>query len=471
MLFAKINRYQYAIAVLLPILLCFALHDLYPYRYPVFLLLLSGALLAGFMVVSKPILGLYVIIAMMCLSGGVLAINSGEENVIDFFSNLPFLPINFNFFELFSLSILVALYVLICLTKKLVIFEETRISHATYLFTLCIAGAWFIHSLSIRYFGGLYEIRRLMYSVLIFLLMFNLIENEKQLRFIVKLFVICTGIKAIFGLERIFLVHTKASLLYTDWGESTFFMSCIFLYVEFKNHLSDYPLVKQLRYLLVHIGLCYLFSGRRTLWASFFLTMLIYTLFIVKIGRIKVISGILFLFVVAVLIGIFSGNQKLITSMESMLNPLESHNFIVREWEWKNAWAYIKMKPILGWGFGTILLPIVDFMYIFRSGFTSMIIHNNYLWIWVKGGIFCLSGLLAVICVVVRSAYVQYKHTSDPFYKSVLLGILLSFVNFFIAGFVSPTMADLKINLWLGFMLGLTALIKKFDTAVENKKK
>ena len=148
-----------------------------------------------------------------------------------------------------------------------------------------------------------------------------------------------------------------------------------------------------------------------------------------------------------------------------MRNPLEAHTFIIRQWEWKNAWEYIKMRPIVGHGLGSVLLPVVDFKYIFRTGFTSMLFHNNYLWIWVKAGLVALVPFLLLFFTGLKSNYQLYRKSKNPFYKSILLGIFLSLVNFTIAGFISPTLADIKIDIWLGFVLGTVAVIRRLEVS------
>lgn len=121
------------------------------------------------------------------------------------------------------------------------------------------------------------------------------------------------------------------------------------------------------------------------------------------------------------------------------------------------------MKPLLGHGFGSVLLPVADFQYIFRSGFTSMIFHNNYLWIWVKAGLVAFVPFVILSFTGLLISYGLFIKTERPHHKAVVLGVFLSIVNFAIAGFISPTMADLKINVWLGFILGVVSLIKRFE--------
>jgi hypothetical protein len=45
------------------------------------------------------------------------------------------------------------------------------------------------------------------------------------------------------------------------------------------------------------------------------------------------------------------------------------------------------------------------------------------------------------------------------------LSLLLSAVNFAISGFISPTMADSAVDVWLGFTLGTIAVVARFEGA------
>ncbi len=400
----------------------------------------------------------------MCLSGGLISIGSGEH-AIEFFSDLP-LPFNFNLFELLSIGIMAILYASICLKRDLSLFEETRLSHSMYIFSLAMLICWFIYAISIHNFEGLYELRRLMCMPLVFVLMINLIKNEEQLKFIIKLFIVCIGIKSITGLITVFISRSFV-LLYPGWAESTFFLTGIFFYLGFRDNCPGDPIVKSMRFFLIPIFLCFLFATRRTMWGSFIITICLYFLFLKKTGKMKFIGLLIpagVLFVTAVLLSDNESNTvfSLSGEIESMKNPFEAHTFILRQWEWKNAWEYIKLNPLFGNGLGAVLKPIVDFKYVSRNDFTSILIHNNYLWIWAKMGLFGFIPFLLLTCLCIKNTYQLYEELEDPYYRSVLLGIFLSLINFIIAGFISPSMAEIKINVWLGFVLGIVALCNRF---------
>jgi len=458
-------KYQYVIAVILLLIIWLFAGDIFLHRSPFILPIICIALLVALMVIVKPILGLYIIIGGMCLSGGLLSIGD-EENIITFFSDLP-LPLNLNLFELLSLGIIVVLYAVICLKKEIVLFEESRTSHAIYAFSAALVLSWLIYSLRVGSFEGLYELRRLMYIPLVFIFMINLIKNQEQLKYVINLFIICTGIKGILGLINA-AISGKFVFLYSGWAESTLFLTVLFFYVGFKEHYSTHPMVKRIKFFMIPMALCFLFSSRRTLWGSSLVTLLVYLFFLRRTQRIKFIG---FIFCAAIFFAVaifFSGNEIVIDEVYSMKNPLEAHTFILRQWEWKNAWEYIKMKPLLGHGLGSVLLPVVDFKYIFRTGYASMIFHNNYLWIWVKSGLVALAPFLFLIFMWFKNTYQLYCNSKDPYYKSILLGIFLCIINFIIAGFISPTMAELKLNIWLGFLFGIVVLIRHFISAQQQ---
>lgn len=405
----------------------------------------------------------------MCLSGGLVSIGSGE-NAIEFFSDLP-LPFNFNLFELLSIGIMAILYVSICLKRNLSLFEETRLSHSIYIFSLAIVISWLFYAISLHSFESLYELRRFISKPLVFVLMIHLIKNEEQLKFIIKLFIVCIGLKSITGLITVFL-SSSFVLLYPGWAESTLFLTVIFFYLGFRDNCPSDPLVKTMRIFIIPICLCILFATRRTLWGSFIITICLYFLFMKKTGKIKIIgllipSGVIFVTLVSLddssptaSNGVFS----LLSEIESMKNPFEAHTFILRQWEWKNAWAYIKMKPFLGHGLGSVLKPVVDLKQMSRDTFASMVIHNNYLWIWVKMGLVVFIPFLFVLFLSMKNAYQIGMKSKDPYYRSLLTGIFLSLINFVISGFISPIMGEIKANVWLGFIFGLIVLINRLES-------
>ncbi len=450
-------KYQYIIVFFLGIALA---KHISIQESPFIPAVLYASLILGLLVIAKPIYGLYIIIGGVCLSGGLVSVEIGGKT-ITFFSDLP-LPLNFNLFELVSIGMTGILYALISLKKEVFIFEETRISHALWAFSSAVTISWLSYSITVGGFENLYELRRLLYIILVFVLMINLIETENQLWFIVKLFIIFVSIKSLLGLFEA-VVFDKPSFLYPTWHESIFFLTVFFIYIGLKDHCLHLRFTREVSLLLIPIGLCFLFSTRRTLWASLLVVLLLYFLFWKRGSRLRFLGFLVcaaILFIIAI---IASSSEELVDELYSLRNPLEAHTFILRQWEWENAWEYIKSKPLLGHGLGSILIPIVDFKYIFRTGFTSIIFHNNYLWIWVKGGLFALVPLLFLMFISLRESYRLYKKSSQSYNRAILLGIFLSIVNFAISGFISPTLADLQINAWLGFCLGVIALIKRFE--------
>lgn len=463
----NLYKFQYLIVIFLPLIFWYLCGEIFLYRTPFILPVFFILPFLAFLLIKKNILGLYIIIGAMCLSGGIISIGSGGQ-VIEFFSDLS-LPLNLNLFELLSLGTMAILYASICLKRDLRLFEETRLSHSMYIFSLAIVINWLFSSIRTYNFEGLYELRRFISMPLVFVLMINLIKNEEQLKFIIKLFIVCIGIKSITGLITIFISRSFV-LLYPGWSETTVFLTVIFFYLGFRDNCPGDPLVKTMRIFLIPMCLCILFSTRRTLWGSFIITICLYFLFMKKTGKIKFIgllipAGVIFVTLVSLSDSsptASNGEFSLSSEIESMKNPFEAHTFILRQWEWKNAWEYIKLNPLFGNGLGTVLEPIVDFKYVKRNAFASMVFHNNYLWIWAKMGLVVFVPFLLLIYLSIKNTYQLYVELEDPYYRSVLLGIFLSLMNFIIAGFISPSMAEIKINVWLGFTFGLIVLIRRF---------
>lgn len=128
----NLYKFQYLIVIFLPLIFWYLCGDIFLYRTPFILPVFFILPFLAFLLIKKNILGLYIIIGAMCLSGGLISIGSGEH-AIEFFSDLP-LPFNFNLFELLSIGIMAILYASICLKRDLSLFEETRLSHSMYIF-------------------------------------------------------------------------------------------------------------------------------------------------------------------------------------------------------------------------------------------------------------------------------------------------------------------------------------------------
>lgn len=86
-------------------------------------------------------------------------------------------------------------------------------------------------------------------------------------------------------------------------------------------------------------------------------------------------------------------------------------SLINRFFETRAAWEYVKANPILGYGLG---VSFTFYDAIFDANWTKSYVHNGYLMLWYKFGIFGLLAVLVVWCrSIVRGFQVRFSPTAS----------------------------------------------------------
>jgi putative inorganic carbon (hco3(-)) transporter len=110
---------------------------------------------------------------------------------------------------------------------------------------------------------------------------------------------------------------------------------------------------------------------------------------------------------------------------------------------WTNAETSIEHNPIVGTGFGTYQLgEHVDNL---RDT------HNWYVKVMVETGIIGLLIALALLIQMVSTAYRLFRHSNDPLYQGLGLGLILALTSCFVANFFGDRWTYLEITalLWV----------------------
>lgn len=103
--------------------------------------------------------------------------------------------------------------------------------------------------------------------------------------------------------------------------------------------------------------------------------------------------------------------------------------------EAKFAIVKITSNPIVGIGFGTAYKPRLDPM---ADWSQVRYIHNSYLGLWMKLGIFGLFAAIWAIYMVLTKSYFLHKRLNEPEYRALAATLLVSFTVPVLTSFTQP---------------------------------
>lgn len=163
----------------------------------------------------------------------------------------------------------------------------------------------------------------------------------------------------------------------------------------------------------------------------------------------------------------FSGALK--TRFMSMFKPetvmeLSLQNRVIEN---RAAWSEIKKSPILGIGLGKPILyknsaPLPGLWTRFLAPSNS--IHNSYLEIWVRYGLFGILAFLAIsVCFLFR-CYSLFRRTSDPEWKSLSIAFFAAYIGFLMKSYMGMTILHQKQDMvTVALMWGIIEVIWRLE--------
>jgi O-antigen ligase len=161
-----------------------------------------------------------------------------------------------------------------------------------------------------------------------------------------------------------------------------------------------------------------------------------------------VCAGLFGLFLLLGGVGV-RGRYALTFDLENNISRLEI---------WQANIDMIKERPFLGWGYGNYK-KFRDFYY---QRYPEVSItshsHNNFLQVWVDGGVLGLGAFVYLFWVVLRAGWQAYRLLpieAEPL-RTLALGGTLSILGFFIGGLTQYNFGDAEVVLVLWAIVGLT---------------
>lgn len=389
---------------------------------------------------------------------------------------------NFHLIDLFLFFLLLSIFL------KKVLNAERRLQQTPldgsliifYLFAvLSTIIAVTVFSVSIR--NALSELRIITYY-LVFFLVTNLVRDEKQLKrlihglnFVAAIVVLFMILQAILGTSlmiipaRVESLSTMGEIRATTIrvitpGNSLIFVMFIVACCSLIIQKSRYNFIVMTNILLLGLGLIIGFN--RNLWIPGILVMILFFFLVtapVKIRYIGLLSLMVFGLTALTIYAHISGGKlknytesaydRLITITRGQ-DLIQRDTLIDRIIENQFAVEKIKNQPLLGIGLGNDYRKDIDW-----NPKLNAYIHNGFLWILMKIGIF---GFIAFMCFLIHAicrGLRYWKQIQDDYLRCVAIGFMLACLGFMMSALMNPVFMQWHSSPIIGLMLGGNELI------------
>ena len=176
--------------------------------------------------------------------------------------------------------------------------------------------------------------------------------------------------------------------------------------------------------------------------------------------KLNIVRIIIIAIIILAIIALTGQWHAMSMRLESILHPTEESSANYRLVEWRNAMISIRNHPWFGIGLGGVM-P----MEIWLSRTNLLGVHNTFLWIAVKMGVFGLFSLLLIHVAFLRHLVQQNERLRDPFLRSVSRGLTCVFIAFITAEMFAPMFTQMRTATWMGIILGLGMMLREMDSS------
>ena len=344
-----------------------------------------------------------------------------------------------------------------------------------FIFTFFVLTGW-INGLAT---GGesnfaLLEARPPLYFTFAYLIAANLARDEACRHTMLRMVVVCIGIKGILYTYRLYTVmHGTIPDQGVGSHEEVFFFNAFFMLQLLLGLTGAHP---RMRYwmglLLLPVVIGHLACNRRAAVAALLIALPVLLILAFAalprrrrlIGTVGAIIGVLF----SVYYPLYRNKtgmwaqpaQAIKSSFEP--NERDTSSDAYRDGENANLMATIKAAPVQGWGFGKRMVIVVDLSYAAKLWqFWDKLPHNTMLWIWMRTGTFgffafwmMFSAILIYGCQVVREV-------ESPEAQALALWAASVLVLWVVFGLLDMGFTQTRSVLFSGFAVGMLVCIPR----------
>ncbi|MBU1006215.1 MAG: O-antigen ligase family protein [Candidatus Omnitrophica bacterium] len=284
-------------------------------------------------------------------------------------------------------------------------------------------------------YASIMEIFRLVVLGLIFYLVINFINTERQVRRILNIILLTgTGV-ALFGILQYLGVADKS------WWDKPLFLSATYVnhnhfagLMEFVIPLSIGMILSEKEigkksfyiYSLLILSIAFLLSMSRGGWFSLSIAMVFMTTMILRKNKARFIVSIFILFVIT--FAIFVANTDYIHSLFDRVSSYGELDFSGRVEIWKGTLGVIKHNWTLGTGPGTFIYNFPKY----RPVGLNMLVnyaHNDYLHMVSEMGFFILLPITFIIGIIIKKGVKTHNIARTPYKTWISLSLTTAILS------------------------------------------
>lgn len=326
---------------------------------------------------------------------------------------------------------------------------------------------------------AIWEVRGQFYPLLMYLLVFNLVDSQGQVRRLVWIFLGAIALKGIIGTLRFIVtlggdlsqvtVASRANSLLSHEESLLFAMFFVFTALLFLFK-ADKAQLKFSLFALAPVALAFLANQRRAGFLAFFLAMVVVAVMAYVIlpskRRLVTYLGIISIFVLPTYVLVFSQNEGLIAEPARAISSLylpderDSSSNEYRVLEGENLRRNIAKNPVLGVGYGRELemfVPLPDLTSIFSLW--AYIPHNTILWIWLRVGLIGFAAFWFMVGRSILQQAIASRQSQDTYLKMTGVVSIAMIVTWVAAGLMDMGITDFRLNILVGAFLGLSTKV------------
>lgn len=213
---------------------------------------------------------------------------------------------------------------------------------------------------------------------------------------------------------------------------------------------------------LLYLGLFgFTFGGliltqSRGYWLAFILSIVIFLFYTDSRSRYRALLTTSILFVIGIFVAVTFYYDALLTVIEglkyrfsltggSKMDP----SLLERVYESQTVWELIQKNPFAGYGLG---YTYSRYKYIYGYWEPLSYVHNGYLAIWLKAGLFGLIAALSYLFYIARTGFRLFKNADNDFARILGIIILCQVIGMMLVNITSPQFLGFDSMLLLSLM-------------------
>ncbi|MBI4202808.1 MAG: hypothetical protein HY532_06845 [Chloroflexi bacterium] len=324
---------------------------------------------------------------------------------------------------------------------------------------------------------ALWEARPQAYLLLAYLLVYNTVNNQRQLTLLLWFFLASVVVKGLVGtwrylvtlggdLSLIPVVSRSNSLLS---HEESFFFALFFIFIIAVFLLRGWRKQVWIPLLLSPpVLLAFAANERRAGTLVLVLGVLVAVLLVYALARHR--RRLLVLLAIAAIIAIppyvlaFASSNSLIGEPARAIasvfipDPRDLSSNTYREIETQNVKFNIMMDPLWGRGYGKSIVMFLDLPDLSRVfEFWDLIPHNTVLWLWLRVGFFGFVIFWYMAGRFIVGSSLIAKEVRDPYMQAIAVLAVAGVTGWLALGLIDMGFADFRVTLFVGILIALAS--------------